>query len=222
MLAPMPAEKVLFDTSDGVRLEGRLSIPEQPSGGAVLAHPHPLFQGSMSSALMPLMQRALETTGWASLRFNFRGVRLSEGRYGKGIDEVKDVAAALERVAKAVPDAPLAVAGWSFGALVGLAAAVADPRVLIYVAVAPPVSTAPRMELTPLPPPERLENWGARVLALCGTHDEFCQPDDLQAWMKQVSPRGEVRVFPGADHFFSNARDELAAAVAEFIAADVR
>jgi alpha/beta superfamily hydrolase len=218
MLAPMPAEKVLFDTSDGVRLEGRLSMPEQPSGGTVLCHPHPLFQGSMSSALIPLMQRALEAAGWVSLRFNFRGVRLSEGHYGKGIDEVKDVAAALERVSEAVPGLPLAVAGWSFGALVGLAAAVADARVTSYAAVAPPVSTAPRMELTPLPPQERLEKWRARALAVCGTNDEFCKPDDLRAWMKQVSPAGEVRVFPDADHFFSNAREELANLVATFIA----
>jgi alpha/beta superfamily hydrolase len=217
MLAPMPVEKVHFDTSDGVRLEGRLSLPEQPSGGAILCHPHPQYEGSMSSALIPLMQRALEARGWASLRFNFRGVRLSEGRYGKGIDEVKDVTAALERMADAVPGVPLAVAGWSFGALVGLAAAVADTRVRTFVAVAPPVSVPPRMDLPPLPPPERLDGWGARVLAICGTADEFCRPEDLREWVKKVSPTGEAQVFPGQDHFFSSAREELAEAVASFV-----
>jgi alpha/beta superfamily hydrolase len=218
MLAAMPAEKVHFDTSDWVRLEGRLAVPEHPAGAAVLCHPHPQYEGSMSSALIPLIQRALEARGWASLRFNFRGVRLSEGRYGKGIDEVKDVAAALDRVSRVRDGLPLAVAGWSFGALVGLAAAVADERVRRYVAVSPPVSTAPRMDLTPLPPAERLEGWGARVLAICGSQDEFCRPEDLREWVKKVSPDGEVRVFPGADHFFSNAREELADAVAAFIA----
>jgi alpha/beta superfamily hydrolase len=218
MLAPMPVEKVLFDTSDGVRLEGRLALPEQPSGAAVLCHPHPQYEGSMSSALIPLIQRALEASGWASLRFNFRGVRLSEGRYGKGIDEVKDVTAAMARASDAVPDRPLAVAGWSFGALVGLAAAVADARVRSYVGIAPPISVAPHMDLSPLPSPERLEGWDARVLGLCGTADDFCRPEDLRGWVKAVSPNGQSRVFPGADHFFSSAREELADEVAAFIA----
>src|SRR5438034_326876 len=93
---------------------GGWQSPGRPSrGAAVLCHPHPLYGGSMSSAINPAMQRALEAKRWSSLRFNFRGVRLSEGRYGGGVAEVKDVSAALDRVADAVPGASLAVAGWS-------------------------------------------------------------------------------------------------------------
>src|SRR5258708_25316414 len=159
----MVMEKVAFDAADGIRLEGRLAMPEQPSGGAVLCHAHPVYGGSMSNAPIPAMQRALEATGWASLRFNFRGVRLSEGIYGGGVAEVKDAIAALEHMAGVVPGKPLAVAGWSFGSLVGLHAAVADKRVSSYVAVAPPVSTRPRMDLPTKPPPARPAARASRV-----------------------------------------------------------
>jgi alpha/beta superfamily hydrolase len=212
------AHKVTFDTADGNRLEGRLVVPAEARGGAVLCHPHPLYGGSMSSAIIPALQRALEAKRWASLRFNFRGVRLSEGRYGGGVAEVKDVSAALDRLADAVPGAALAVAGWSFGALVGMAAAVADPRVEAFVAVAPPISMEPHMELPPMPAPERLQGWRARVLGVCGTNDQFCKPDDLKRWAAGVSATAEVRIFEGEDHYFSGAGEELATVVADFIA----
>jgi uncharacterized protein len=214
----MPMEKVSFKSADGHRLEGRLVMPEHPPGGAVLCHAHPLYGGSMSNAPIPAMQRALEAVGWASLRFNFRGVRLSEGIYGGGIHEVKDVAGAIEHVAGLLPGKPLAVAGWSFGSLVGLSAAAADARVESYVAVAPPVSTGPRMDLPELPPPERLAAWRARVLAVCGDRDQFCDPKDLERWAHDVSTSAVVRVIEGTDHYFAGALDELAATVAEFIA----
>jgi alpha/beta superfamily hydrolase len=213
----MVMEKVAFDTADGIRLEGRLTMPEQPSGGAVLCHAHPVYGGSMSNAPIPAMQRALEAAGWASLRFNFRGVRLSEGIHGGGVHEVKDVRAALEHLALALPGKPLAVAGWSFGSLVGLHAAVADARVESYVAVAPPVSTGPRMDLPTLPTPERLAEWRARVLAICGTKDDFCKPKDLERWAHDVSANAEVKILEGADHYFYGHLDELGESVATFI-----
>jgi len=214
----MVMEKVAFDTADGIRLEGRLAMPEQPSGGAVLCHAHPVYGGSMSNAPIPAMQRALEAAGWAGLRFNFRGVRLSEGIHGGGVAEVKDVAAALEHMARIVPGKPLAVAGWSFGSLVGLHAACADSRVESYVAVAPPVSTGPRMDLPTNPTPERLAVWRARVLAICGTRDDFCKPKDLEKWARHVSPKASVKILEGADHYFYGSLDELGEAVASFIA----
>jgi alpha/beta superfamily hydrolase len=218
----MALEKAVFDTADGVRLEGRLAMPEQPSGAAVLCHAHPVYGGSMSNAPIPAMQRALEAADWASLRFNFRGVRLSEGIYGGGVGEVKDVLAALEHMAQVVPGKPLAVAGWSFGSLVGLHAACADARVESYVAVAPPISTGPRMDLPTNPTPERLAAWRARVLAICGTRDQFCKPKDLKRWAREVSPTAEVKIFDDADHYFYDVLDELGRMVASFIAGVVR
>src|SRR5207253_1359965 len=133
----------------------RLAMPEQPSGAAILCHAHPVYGGSMSNAPIPAMQRALEAAGWASLRFNFRGVRLSEGIYGGGVHEVKDVAAALEHMAQLLPEKPAAAAGWSRGARAGRPPPCADTRVETYVAVPPPISTGPRMDLPTNPTPER-------------------------------------------------------------------
>ena len=214
----MAMEKVSFKSEDGHRLEGRILMPEQPAGAAVLCHAHPEYGGSMSNAPIPAMQRALQAAGWASLRFNFRGVRLSEGVYGGGIGEVKDVRGALDHVAGLVQGKPLAVAGWSFGSLVGLHGACGDERVESCVLVAPPVSTGPRMDLPVVPPPERLEAWRARLLAVCGTKDQFCKPADLVEFAHEVSPAAEVRIIEEADHYFYEHLDELAETVATFIA----
>lgn len=210
-------ETIAFDTPDGLRLEGRLAVPDDPRGAAVLCHPHPRFGGTMSSSIVPAVQRALTAEGWASLRFNFRGVGRSEGAYAGGIGERTDALAALERVRASFPDLPLAVAGWSFGALVGLAAAVSFPGVEAYVAIAPPVTQSHGIDLPPLPPAELLAAWAGRALAICGTTDPFCTPHGLRAWAAQI-PGAEVLVMEGQSHFFSDALDELGATVARFVA----
>src|SRR5881397_2599421 len=101
----MPAETIMFTSSDGLRLEGRLATPEaEPSGGAIICHPHPQYGGSMSSKLVPAIQRALVAAGWAALRFNFRGVGRSEGSFDGGGGEVFDALGALARVREAVEE----------------------------------------------------------------------------------------------------------------------
>lgn len=211
----MALETVTFSAADGVRLEGRLARPERAAGGVVLCHAHPLYGGSMSSILIPAMQRAIVARGWTALRFNFRGVGRSEGTYGRGVGELADVAGALGLLAASGLE-QLAVAGWSFGALVGLAAGVADARVSTIVTVAPPVSMRHEVDLPPLPPQERLDRWKGRALVVCGSEDPFCRPKALQAWVEAI-PGAEVRVFAGEDHFFTSGKVEMASAVAGFI-----
>lgn len=212
----MTTRSVTFTTADDLRLEGRLSVPDVPAGGAVICHPHPRYKGTMSSSLVPAIQRAIAARGWAALRFNFRGVGRSEGRYSGGVGELKDVSAALDVVAAEVGEAPLAVVGWSFGALVGLAAAVADERVSAYAAVAPPVVMRHEVDLPPLPPAERLAAWKGRALAACGTQDPFCRPKALEAWVEHI-PGATLKIFEGEDHFFTSGKVELAETVASFI-----
>ena len=212
----MPTSTVRFPTSDGLMLEGRFAVPETPRAVAVLCHPHPSYSGSMSSAMIPAIQRALERSDVAALRFNFRGVGRSEGRYGGGVDELKDVAAALGYVSQHVPGLPLTGAGWSFGAIVGLHGVMADGRPSRYVAIAPPVSVKARMELPVLPIPERAQAWRGSLLAVCGTTDGFCTPAGLRRWAEQI-PGSSVRIFEGEDHFFTSGRDELADVVASFL-----
>ena len=214
----MPTETIMFTSGDGIRLEGRLATPDErpPRGGAVICHPHPQYGGSMSSKLVPAMQRELVASGWVALRFNFRGVGRSEGSYDSGIGEIADVLGALERVREAAPD-QTAVVGWSFGAIVGLNAAARDGRVASYAGVAPPVRRAltGKMEL---PQIAELDGWNARSLIVCGTEDPFCRPADAEELVRQLPPPAEVRVVQGADHFFEGHVEELCSIVASFVA----
>jgi alpha/beta superfamily hydrolase len=210
-------ETLMFTSADGLRLEGRLGLPDDAPlrGGAVICHPHPQYGGSMSSKLVPAMQRALVAAGWATLRFNFRGVGRSEGSFGGGTDEVSDVLGALARVREVVAE-PAAVVGWSFGALVGLNAVARDAAVGCYVGVAPPVRRAMTGKLA-LPQIAELDGWKARSLIACGTEDPFCRPVDAEEVARRLPPPSDVRVVPGADHFFEGLADELCSIVVQFV-----
>lgn len=170
----------------------------------------------MSSAMIPSIWRALAASGWAALRFNFRGVGRSDGTFGEGIGELKDVAAAFAFMRREVPNLPVAAAGWSFGSIVGLHASMIDGDIESYVAIAPPASVTPHMELPSLPSQERIETWRGRMLAICGTVDGFCTPAGLRKWAGNI-PGATVQIFEGEDHFFTAGRDELATTVAAFI-----
>src|ERR1051326_414336 len=212
----MTTETIMFTSADGLTLEGRIALPDAPPrGGVVLCHPHPQYGGSMSSKLIPALQRALVADGWAALRFNFRGVGRSQGAFDGGSGEVGDVLGALARGREAAPE-PANVVGWSFGALVGLNAVARDGTVPGYVGVAPPVRRALTGRL-PLPPVAELDHWRARSLVVCGTDDPFCRPVDAEELARQLPPPVEVRIVDGADHFFSEHVDELSAIVTAFL-----
>ena len=84
-------------------------------GLAVIAHPHPLFGGTMDNKVVQTLARAFLQSGWVSIRFNFRGVGASEGQHDHGVGEAQD---ALALIAQLAPQGPLALAGFSFGAFV--------------------------------------------------------------------------------------------------------
>jgi alpha/beta superfamily hydrolase len=90
--------------------------PAQPAiGTAVIAHPHPLFGGTMDNKVVQTLARAFVQCGWTSLRFNFRGVGASTGVHDAGKGEADDLLALVQALA---PQGPLALAGFSFGAFV--------------------------------------------------------------------------------------------------------
>jgi alpha/beta superfamily hydrolase len=84
-------------------------------GVAVIAHPHPLFGGTMDNKVVQTLARAFVSCGWTAVRFNFRGVGASEGAHDEGRGERDDMLAVVEQLA---PEGPLAIAGFSFGAFV--------------------------------------------------------------------------------------------------------
>ncbi|MFY9587026.1 MAG: alpha/beta fold hydrolase [Actinomycetota bacterium] len=213
----MPTETITFASADGLKLEGRLAIPDGvvPAGGAVVCHPHPQYGGTMSSRLVPAIQRALVNGGWVALRFNFRGVGRSEGSFEDGVGEVADVLGAFEVVRQA-QDGPIAAVGWSFGALIALNATAKDGEVGSFTGVAPPARRAFTGDMV-MPPVADLDGWKARALIVCGDNDPVCRPKDAEALAAQILPPAEVRVIQGADHFFTDREDELCRVVVSFV-----
>src|SRR5207249_1044048 len=99
--------------SGAASLEGRLSIPAAAARAAVVCHPHPQYGGEMDNSIVIATAGALRRRGIATLRFNFRGVGRSEGRYGQGIGELEDAIAAVERLRDELPNVTIALGGYS-------------------------------------------------------------------------------------------------------------
>lgn len=169
------------------------SVPRK--GVAVIAHPHPLFGGSMHNKVVQTLARAFVAEGWSALRFNFRGVGASAGVHDEGRGEAQDLLE-LVRQAQALPHvgAGLALAGFSFGAAVTCrAAAGLDPASLGSLVL---VGTATsRFAVPPLAP-----ELHPRTLVVHGEVDDTVPLASVLDWARpQHLP---VAVVPGVEHFF--------------------
>jgi uncharacterized protein len=207
-------ETVRFETSDAVLLEGELRVDGPVWGSAVVCHPHPQHGGSKDHPLLWSIRNALAQRGLAVLAFNFRGVMGSSGSHGGGVQEVKDVRAAITRVREAAPG-PTLVAGWSFGAYVALTEAPEDDRVDALALVGLPATGSSRITLPDLPGAETLSGLGRPILFVSGDGDVFSAEDalrELAGWI----PGAEVHIVPGADHFFWRQEREVGTLVADF------
>lgn len=208
--------EIEFDTSDGIRLEGRLTFPDKHNGGvAVLCHPHPQHGGSMHSWMMPVLQRTLVDDGWIGLRFNFRGVGDSEGSHDKGEGELDDVAAAIDRVLEeGGAGAPLLVGGWSFGAHVSLRHSVEDDRVSGWFGVGFVFRTQaveiPDVDL------DALGRWEKPKLWLHGSRDEFTSVEAIEEVVEAAAEPKRLRILEDGDHFLADFGDELSEEVHSF------
>jgi uncharacterized protein len=186
------------------RIEAILSTPERPRFAAVVAHPHPLFGGTMHNHATYRLARALEGRGGATLRFHFRGVGRSEGVHDEGVGEVDDVRAMLDQLAGRHPGLPLWSTGFSFGARMALHAALRDARVTRALGLGLAVRRDPHAFARSLVIP---------VAVVQGDRDEFGPPAEVEAVLRASA--GPRRVFPvaGASHLFTEALDALEAQV---------
>ena len=211
-------EPVTFATDDGVRLEGELRLPDgEPVGTAALCHPHPKHGGSKDHPVLWALRNELAgSRGLAVLAFNFRGVMGSGGAYGGGHDELRDVRAAVGRVREVSPERPTVVCGWSFGANVALREALDDPRVDALALIGMPVRPND-LSLPPLPSGRELARLSRPVLALAGSNDQYCSPDDGRSLADEL-PHGRFHVVEGSDHFLWRREREAAAIVGDFVA----
>ncbi len=182
-----------------IRLQGGAGLVEalldEPVGAArgtaVIAHPHPLFGGTMTNKVVQTLARAFVQTGWRAVRFNFRGVGASEGAYDEGRGEAADMLDVIRQVA---PEGALAVAGFSFGAFVtshavaGLAPR--QPEKIVLVGTA-----ASRFAVAPI-----VTELHERTLVLHGEQDDTVVLSSVMDWARPQSL--PVTVIPGVEHFF--------------------
>lgn len=204
----IPIEACTLRADDGVELEAECRMPGDPTGAVLLAHPHPLFGGSMRSLVTSELFRLLPAAGLAALRFNFRGVEGSGGTHGGGRAEALDVAAGIGALAARSPEVPLIVAGWSFGADVSVS--VIDERIAGWCLIAPPMRILSPDEL-------RGANDPRPKLLLVPEHDEF-NPPDTAAERSSAWTNTTLEVVRGADHYLAGRTALVAEAVQRFVA----
>src|SRR5258706_6502940 len=139
----MPAViRSLFIPGPAGRLEALLNEgAANATHAAIVCHPHPLYGGTMHNKVVYHAAKALNGFGWPVLRFNFRGAGLSHGEHDEGRGEADDVRAALQWVRRELR-LPIAFAGFSFGAAVGLRVVCAEEDVVAIIALGAPVSVA--------------------------------------------------------------------------------
>jgi uncharacterized protein len=161
-------------------------------GTAVIAHPHPLFGGTMDNKVVQTLARAFVQAGWVALRFNFRGVGASEGQHDEGRGELDDMQAV---VAAQAPEGPLALAGFSFGSFVAAGAVERLWSLRVIEKIVLVGTAAQKFQVLALPPEAH-----DRTLAIHGEQDDTVPLSAVMDWARPQSL--PVTVVPGGGHFF--------------------
>lgn len=191
-------------------LEGAIDASaERAVATAVVCHPHPLQQGTMTNKVVTTVARAFARLGADAVRFNFRGVGASAGSYADGVGERDDALAVVAWCRERWPHRPLYLGGFSFGAAVAIAiAARAAPAGLV--SVAPPVDRL-TAELAPPACP-----W----LLVHGDADDVVPAAPVLEWARKLTAPPRIVLLPGVGHFFHGRLKALADAVDGAFGAD--
>lgn len=199
---------VLLDGPAGA-LEAVTLCPAGPAiaATAVLCHPHPLHGGTMQNKVVTTLAKGFARLGVASVRFNFRGVGASAGRFANGDGETDDVLAVIDWARTRQPRHALWLAGFSFGAYVALRAA-GPARVSGLVTVAPAVHLYDTSKLT-LP--------DCPWLLIQGEADEVVPVEAVRQWIAGLARPPQAVYMPGVGHFFHQRLGELRNALEAFV-----
>jgi alpha/beta superfamily hydrolase len=205
-------EKVAIDGPAG-SIEAMIERPPGARGDvvAVCCHPHPLYGGTMQNKVVHTLARACQDQRVTSVRFNFRGVGASGGSHDDGVGESEDAAVVADFAMRVTGAARLWSLGFSFGGYVAYRLAIARDAAAL-VTVAPPVQ---RFDFTKLPVPR------ARWLVAQGDADDLVDHERVLAWTRSLAPAPEVRILPGAEHFFHGRLTELRAMLGGWLAARI-
>ena len=205
--------EVIF-TGPAGRLEGRFHHAKQRGAPiAIVLHPHPQFGGTMNNQIVYNMYYAFAERGFSVLRFNFRGVGRSQGAFDHGAGEVSDAAAALDYAQSINPEARACwIAGFSFGAWIGMQLLMRRPEIEGFISVAPPATLYDFSFLAPCP---------SSGLFIHGDKDRVAPMKEVLALIEKLKTQKgiaiEHAVVPGANHFFENCVDPLVAEVSTYL-----
>jgi alpha/beta superfamily hydrolase len=182
------------------RLEALVEDAADAAFAAIVCHPHPLYGGTMHTHAVYRLAKAVRTRGGAALRFNFRGVGRSAGRYGGGDGEAEDARAALAWLAAAKPGIPLVASGFSFGAWMAILAGGADPRVSGLLVAGLALRAPDLARFRDAGHARDLEKPLALVHA---ERDQFGGPDEVRAALEGSRGPRRLAVVPRATHLFT-------------------
>lgn len=212
MTASHDSRNLSLDGPTG-RLEAILWTPsaaasKRPPLAAVVCHPHPLYGGTMHNKVVYQAAKSLDGAGLPVLRFNFRGTGLSAGKHDRGIGEQDDVRAALDFLAKQFPGVPLLLAGFSFGAWVGLRVGAEAPRVTHLIGLGIPLNSSDFSFLRQCKKPK---------LFVHGSKDQYGAIEKVKRLVASLPGENHLVVVEGVDHFFAGKPDQLDAAITNWL-----
>ncbi len=198
---PRRIESLFIDGPAG-RLEALLEEPDDRDArhAVLVCHPHPQHGGTMHNKVVYRIARALRRAGAVVLRFNYRGVNLSEGDYDQGIGEVEDARAALALLRSRYPDLPFSLAGFSFGSRVILKLGCQTPEVTRLIAVGFPANLSDSQSLGQCPIPK---------VFIVSKNDQFCALSSMEAYFAVLAEPKELIWVDAADHFFGGSLDQF-------------
>ena len=205
--------EVIFNGPEG-RIEGLYHHAKDNAPIALLLHPYPRQGGTMNNRVTYRMHQTFLRHGFSTLRFNFRGVGRSQGNFDNGPGEFSDAAAALDWMQSQNPSAPECwVAGFSFGAWIGMQLLMRRPEISRFISIAPPVNLFDFNFLAPCP---------TSGLIVHGRQDEVVPEEAVAKLATKLTSQRRIdvdyRVIPGADHLFSNKLDQLLKHVESYLA----
>ncbi len=205
--------EVIFAGPDG-RLEGRYHHSETPRAPiAVILHPHPQHGGTMNNKVVYNLYYIFVRRGFSVLRFNFRGVGRSQGEFDSGLGELSDAASALDWLQSVNPNAPACwVAGFSFGAWIGMQLLMRRPEIEGFISVAPPANMYDFAFLAPCP---------SSGLILQGTEDDVVPEPSVEKLANKLKMQKNITIdyqlVKGANHFYNDHMDEMVDSVSSYL-----
>ena len=201
----MPEKEITFN-SGTLTLQGLLE--ENPGEkGVVVTHPHPLYGGDMFNHVVEAVCQAFQERAYTCLRFNFRGVGLSEGEYDNGAGEQDDVMAALDYLS-ALGKNEIDLAGYSFGAWINAQGIDKYHQVNRMIMVSPPVNA---MDYSFLSYNPKIK------LVISGNHDDIAGTQRIKEGLLIWNPEAVLKLIDGADHFYGGKVNELKRLILEFL-----